>query len=104
MLENKADKNPSLHGGRASLVVQTVRNLPEMQVTWVQSLGREGPLEKGMATPSSILTWRIPWMEEPGGLQSVQSQRIGHNRVMNTLQGKKVKSFSRVRLSVTHGL
>ena len=45
----------------------------------VQSLGREVPLENGMATPSSILAWRIPWTEEPGGLQSVASQRVGHN-------------------------
>ena len=46
-----------------------VKNLPAMQETWVQSLGRENPLEKGMATYSSILAWRIPWTEEPGGLQ-----------------------------------
>ena len=46
----------------------TVKNLPAMQETWVQSLGQEDPLEKGMATHSSILAWRIPWTEEPGGL------------------------------------
>ena len=51
----------------ASLVAQTVKNLPAMQETWVQSLGQEDPLEKGMANPSSILAWRIPWTEEPGG-------------------------------------
>ena len=45
-----------------------VKNLPAMQETWVLSLGREDPLEKGMATPSSTLAWRIPWIEEPGGL------------------------------------
>ena len=54
-------------------MAQTVNNLPAMQETGVQSLGREDPLEKGMATPSSILAWRIPWMEEPGRLQSMRS-------------------------------
>ena len=52
----------------ASLVMQMVKNLPIMQETWVRSLGREDPLEKGMATNSSIFAWRIPWTEEPGGL------------------------------------
>ena len=52
-----------------------VKNLPAMQETWVQSLGWEGPLEKGVATDSSILAWRIPWTEKPGGLQSMGSQR-----------------------------
>ena len=56
-----------------------VKNLPAMQETWVQSLGREDPLEKGMATHSSILAWKIPWTEEPEGLQSMGSQRVGHN-------------------------
>ena len=56
-----------------------VKNLPAMQGTWVQSLGQEDPLEKGMAAHSSILAWRIPWTEEPGGLQSMRSQRVGHN-------------------------
>ena len=55
----------------ASLVAQTVKNLPAMRETWVQSLVWEDPLEKGMATHSSILAWRIPWTEEPGGLQSM---------------------------------
>ena len=62
----------------ASLMAQMVKNLPAMQETWVQSLGWEDPLEKGMATHSSILAWRIPWTEEPGALQSVGSQRVGH--------------------------
>ena len=52
----------------ASLVAQLVKNPPAMQETWVRSLGREDPLEKGMATHSSLLAWRIPWTEEPGGL------------------------------------
>ena len=50
-----------------------------MQETRVQSLGQDDPLEKGMATHSSILAWRIPWREEPGGLQSMESQRVGHD-------------------------
>ena len=58
----------------ASLVAQMVTNLPAMQETQVSSLGQEDPLEKGMATHSSILAWRIPWTEEPGGLQSMDSQ------------------------------
>ena len=58
-------------GTRASLVAQTVKNPPAMQETWVQSLGLEDPLEEGMATHCSILTWRIPWTEEPAGLQSM---------------------------------
>ena len=55
------------------------KNLPAMQKTLVQSLGWEDPLEEGMATHSSILAWRIPWTEEPGGLQSMGSQRVGPN-------------------------
>ena len=60
-------------------MAQTVKNLPAMQETQVRSLGWEGPLEKGMATHSSILAWRIPQTEEPVGLQSMGSQRVGHN-------------------------
>ena len=56
---------------RASLVAQTVKRLPAMWETWVQSLGREDPLEKEIATHSSTLAWRIPWTEEPGRLQSM---------------------------------
>ena len=63
----------------SSLVAQTVRNPPAMQETQVQSLGWEDPLEKGMTTHSSILAWRNPWTEEPDGLQSMGSQRVGHN-------------------------
>ena len=61
------------------MVAQTVKNLPPMQKTWVQSLGLEDPLEKGMATHSKILAWEIPWTEEPGGLQSMGLQRVGHD-------------------------
>ena len=60
-------------------VAQTVKNLPAMQETRVQPLGQEDPLEKGMATHSSVLAWRIPRTEEPGGLQSTGSQRVGHD-------------------------
>ena len=60
-------------------MAQTVKNLPTMQDTRVQSLGWEDPLEKGMATYSSFLAWKISWTEEPGGLQSMGLQRVGHN-------------------------
>ena len=64
---------------RASLVVQTVKNLPAKRETEVHSLGREDSLEKGTATHSSMLAWRIPWTEEPGGLRSMSWQRVGHD-------------------------
>ena len=63
----------------ASLVAQRVKCLPAMQETWVRSLGQEDPLEKEMATHSSTLAWKIPWTEKPGRLQSMGSQRVGHN-------------------------
>ena len=63
----------------ASLVAQMVKNLPVMQKTQFRSLGWEDPLEKGMATHSSMLAWRILWTDEPGGLQSMGSYRVGHN-------------------------
>ena len=62
-----------------SVVAQMVKNPPAIQETQVQSLGREDPLEKEMATHSSILAWEIPWSEESGGLQSMGSQRIGRD-------------------------
>ena len=64
--------------GWASLI-KIVKNLPAMQETQVRSLDQEDPLEKGMTTHSSILAQRIPWTEEPGGLQSMVSQRVGHD-------------------------
>ena len=64
---------------QASLVAQTVKRLPAMWETWVRSLGWEDPLEKEMTTHSSTLAWKIPWMEEPGRLPSMGSQRVGHN-------------------------
>ena len=68
----------------ASLVDHMVKTPPAMQQTWVQSLGQEDPLEEGMATHSSILAWRIPWTEEPGRLQSMESQRVTHSWATNT--------------------
>ena len=64
-----------------SLVAQTVKRLPKTWETWVRSLGQEDPLEKEMATHSSILAWKIPWTEEPGRLQSMGLQKVGCNLV-----------------------
>ena len=61
------------------LVLIMAKPLPAMQETWVQSLGQEDPLEKEMATPSSILAWKIPWMGEPGRLHFMGLQRVRHN-------------------------
>ena len=66
------------------IVAQMVKRLPATQEIWVQSLDWEDPLEKGMATHSNILAWRIPWTEEPAGLQSMGSHRVGQNWVSNT--------------------
>ena len=63
----------------ASLMAQLVKNLPAMWESWIPSLGWEERLEEGMATHSSILAWRIPWTEEPGGLQSMRLQRVRHD-------------------------
>ena len=60
-------------------MAQIIKNLPAMQKIQVQSLGQEDPLREEMATHSSILAWRVPWTEEPGGLQSMGSQRVGHD-------------------------
>jgi len=70
---------PALNYLGASLVAQMVKRLPAMLETRVRSLGREHPLEKEMATHSSTLAWKIAWMEQPGRLQSMGSQRVGHN-------------------------
>ena len=67
--------------GRTSLLAQRVKRLPTMRETQVQSLGQEDPLEKDMATHSTTLAWKIPWTEEPGGLQSMGSQRVRHDWV-----------------------
>ena len=60
-------------------MAQMVKSPPVMQETWVRFLGQEDPLEEGVATHSSILAWRVPWTEEPGGLQSMGLQRVGHD-------------------------
>ena len=73
-------QSPQIRIG-ASLVAQRLKRLPAMKETWVRSLGWEDPLEKEMATHSSILAWRIPWTEEPGGLQSTGSPRVRHDWV-----------------------
>ena len=75
-----------------SLVAQMVKSLPAMQETWVRSLVQEDPLKKGVATHSSILAWRIPWRKEPGGLQSMASQRVRHNWA--TKQQKQTPALS----------
>ena len=72
------------HDAWASLVAQIVNNLPAMRETWIRSLGWEDPLEKGKATHSSILAWRISWIEEPGRLQSMGLQRVKHHQVTFT--------------------
>ena len=79
-------QTPSHHGlklqyvnWRTSLVAQIVNHLPAMQETWVLSLDQEDPLEKGMATHSNILAWRIPWTQDPGRLQSMESQRVRYD-------------------------
>ena len=72
--------NGDFSGGTVdTLVAQMVKNLPAMRESRVRSLGQEDPLEKEMATHSSILAWKIPWTEESGGLQSIRSQRVGHD-------------------------
>ena len=67
------------HLNGASVVAQSIKNLPAMKETWILSLGQGDPLEKGTVTHSSILAWRIPWTEESCGLQSMGSQRVGHD-------------------------
>ena len=84
----------------ASLVVQKVKNLPAMQDTQVLSLSWKDPLKKEMATHSSILAWRIPWTEEPRGLQSMGFQRVGHDWVTNTTLLKTYQYFCTVLISL----
>ena len=74
----------SMQNEHNCVIAQTVKNLPIMWETWVWSLGQEDPLENGMATHSSVLAWRIPWTEEPGGLQSMGLQRVRNNWATNT--------------------
>ena len=79
ILHRRVHFNIDYHYCRASLVVQMVKHLPAMRETLAQSLGWEDPLEKERATHCSTLAWKIPWMEEPGRLQSMWSQRVGLN-------------------------
>ena len=74
-----ADFSTALFCTWASLVAQTVKNPPAVQKTWVRALGWEDPLEKEIGTHSRVLAWRIPWTEEPGGLQSMGSQKVRHD-------------------------
>ena len=76
-----------------------VKNPPAKQKTWVRSLGGEDPLEKEMATHASILAWRIPWTKEPGGLQSMGLQRVGHNLVIKQQQQQQLLLVSPVLFS-----
>ena len=75
-------------------MAQLVENLPAMRETWVQFLGKEDPLEKKMEIHSSALAWEIPWMEEPGGLQSMGSLRVRHNRATSTLLGRSTNDLA----------
>ena len=83
-LEGKGGQLMKSPSSAASQVAQMVRNLPVMGETWVQSLGQEDPLEKGMTAHSSILRWRIQWTEEPSGLLSMLPQRAGHDWATNS--------------------
>ena len=78
-----------------------VKNLPAMQETWVQSLGQEDPLEKGDANHSSILAWRIPWTEEPGGLQSMELQRVTHTYTHTRMHARKQYNFPKRGVSLS---
>ena len=78
-------------------MAKIVKNPSAMWDTWVRFLGREDPLEKGVASHSSILAWRIPWTEEPDGLQSMGSQRVGHDRVTSTFTFLTLLLFSKCR-------
>ena len=78
-------------------MAQTIKNPPAAQETWIRSLGGEDPLEKKMATHSSILAWKTPWMENPGGLQFIESQRVGHDlntHALNTVFAFGVSTFT----------
>ena len=93
--------------GGASQVALVVENLPavqETQETWVRSLGWEDPLEEGMATHSSVLSWRIPWTEEPGRLQSMGSQIVGHNWATHTHTRRMMRRLLPAPLIALHGL
>ena len=86
----------------ASLVAQLIKNLPVMLQTWVRSLDQENPQEKEMATHSSIFAWRIPWTEEPDELQSMESQRVGHDWVSNFTSAFKITSKIMEKTHICH--
>ena len=79
MVQKWKNEKSKDYRARDSLVAQTVKSLPAMRETWIRSLGQEDFLEKEMATHSRVLPWRIPWTEEPGGLQSMGWQRVRHD-------------------------
>ena len=86
-------------------MAQMVKNLPAGQQTQIQTLGREDPLEMGMATHSSILDWKIPWTEEPGLLQSMGSQRVGHDWLTNVTHANCWRDYSHAtHQSVPYGV
>ena len=87
---------------RASLVAQRIKNLPAMQETWLQSLGQEDALEKGMATNSSILAWRLPWTEEPGGLQSKESDMAERHTHTHTHTHTRIEMGFQKNLLLLH--
>ena len=91
-----------LHKLGASLVAPMVKHPPAVQETQVQLLHWEGPLEKGMATHSSVLVWRIPWTEEPGRLQSMGSQRVRYDWVTNTFTFHKLIEWSELKREKTN--
>ena len=101
VLYRKFSNTFEIKKGIVNLVAQTVKNLPAKQVTRVRSLGLEDPLEKGMATHSSILAWRIPLSEQPGGLQSTRSQRVWQDWAIFTFT---LVNLYQLNLSLTHNV
>ena len=85
-------------------MTQTANNLPAAQETQVRSLGQEDPLEKKLATHSSILAWEIPWTEDPGGLQSLGLQRVGHDRATNTKHSAVTEPLAAAVTDLQHPL
>ena len=82
------------------VMVQTVKNPSTVQETWIRFLGQEDPLEKGMATHSSIIAWRIPWTEKPGGLQSMGSQKVGHDWATNIINNHHMTWLNECSMSI----
>ena len=82
------------------VMVQTVKNPSTVQETWIRFLGQEDPLEKGMATHSSIIAWRIPWTEKPGGLQPMGSQKVGHDWATNIINHHHMTWLNECSMSI----